>query len=125
MKGKSCHSGNLSKDRAIVLLYCKKWQQYDKMMKKQMIGKAKNPTCLQNIVRLPCVYKNNTKVWITLELFEGFLHYLYGRLRCKGHSGVLFLDNCATHRKDTSLLRNLRVVFPLGKHDRPPAASRH
>ncbi|KAH7952511.1 hypothetical protein HPB52_023846 [Rhipicephalus sanguineus] len=32
-------------------------------------------------------------------------------LRCKGRNGVLFLDDCAAYPKDTSFLRNLRVVF--------------
>ncbi|XP_037564783.1 tigger transposable element-derived protein 6-like [Dermacentor silvarum] len=52
------------------------------------------------------------EAWMTCKLFECFLRYLDGRLGCKGRSSdLLFLDNCATHPKDTSFLRNLRVVF--------------
>ncbi|XP_049528908.1 tigger transposable element-derived protein 6-like [Dermacentor silvarum] len=109
MKGESCHGGKVSKDRITVLLCCN--EDGSDMMKPWMIGKAKNPTCLRNIARLPCIYKKNTKAWMTCELFESFLRYLDGRLGCKGRSGLLFLDNCAAHPKDTSFLHNLRVVF--------------
>ncbi|KAH7958796.1 hypothetical protein HPB49_005171 [Dermacentor silvarum] len=59
MKGESCHGGKVSKDRVTVLLCCN--EDGSDMMKPWMSGKAKNPTCLQNIAHLPCVYKNNTK----------------------------------------------------------------
>ncbi|KAG0417050.1 hypothetical protein HPB47_005912 [Ixodes persulcatus] len=44
-------------------------------------------------------------------LFEVFLQYLDGRLGSKDRKGLLFLDNCLAHPKDTSFLRNLRVLF--------------
>ncbi|KAM7283587.1 tigger transposable element-derived protein 6-like [Ixodes scapularis] len=87
LKGESCHGGKVSKDRVTVLLCCNK--DGTEMIKPWMIGKWKNPTCLKNLARLPCVYKHNTKAWMTCSLFEVFLR----------------------SSKDTSFLRNLRVVF--------------
>ncbi|KAM7314184.1 tigger transposable element-derived protein 6-like [Ixodes scapularis] len=109
LKGESCHGGKVHKDRITVLLCCN--EDGSEMIKPWVIGKWKQPTCLRNIARLPCVYKQNTKAWMTCSLFEVLLRYLDGRLGCKDRKGLLFLDNCSAHPKDTSFLRTLRVVF--------------
>ncbi|KAM7304477.1 tigger transposable element-derived protein 6-like [Ixodes scapularis] len=109
LKGESCHSGKVNKDQVTMLLCCN--EDGTEMTKLWMIWKWKNPTCLKNLARLPCVYKHNTKASMTSSLFEVFLRYLDGRLGCKHRKGLLFLDNCSAHPKDTSFLRNLRVVF--------------
>ncbi|KAG0420795.1 hypothetical protein HPB47_003283 [Ixodes persulcatus] len=76
-----------------------------------VIGKWKQPTCLKNIARLPCVYKQNTKAWMTCSLYDVFLRYLDRQLGRKDRKELLFLDNCSAHPKDTSFLQYLPVVF--------------
>lgn len=72
MKGESCHSGKISKDRVMVLLCCN--EDGSTVMKPWVIGRTTNSTCLRNIARLPCIYNNNRKAWI----FEQLLRYLDG-----------------------------------------------
>lgn len=44
-------------------------------------------------------------------MFKLFLHYLDERLGYKARKGLLLVDNCTAHPKDTSFLRHLWVAF--------------
>lgn len=109
LKGEACHGGKCSKERLTVLLCCN--SDGSEMMKPWVIGKFKNPRCLKNIRHLPCHYRNNSKAWMTCSLFEEFLSYMDSKMGCRNRKVILFLDNCSAHPKETTSLRNVKVVF--------------
>ena len=45
--------------------------------------------------------------------FLFFLHSLEARMGVQNRQIILFVDNCAAHPKDTSFLRNVKVVWYL------------
>jgi len=53
----------------------------------------------------------NGKVWMTTEIFYSFLHSLDAQMGAQNRQIILFVDNCAAHPKDTSFLRNVKVVW--------------
>lgn len=97
LKEESCHSGKVSKDRITALLYCN--EDGLDMITPWVVRKWKQPTCLKNTARLPCVYKQNTKAWMTCSFYKVFLHYLKGGLGRNDCKRLLFLNNCSAHPK--------------------------
>ena len=47
---------------------------------------------------------------MTTEIFCSFLHSLDVQMGVQNRQIILFVDNCAVHPKDTSFLRNVKVV---------------
>ena len=47
---------------------------------------------------------------MTTEIFCPFLHSLDAQMGAQNRQIILFVDNCAVHPKDTSFLRNIKVV---------------
>ena len=62
------------------------------------------------VKKLPTKYYANGKVWMTTEIFCSFLHSLDVQMGVQNRQIILFVDNCAVHPKDTSFLRNVKVV---------------
>jgi hypothetical protein len=107
-KGESCHGGKHSKDRLTVLL-CVNSDGSDKHLP-IVIGKSPKPRCFKNVKKLPTKYHANGKAWMTTEIFCSFLHTLDAQMGAQNRQIILFVDNCAAHPKDTSFLRNVKVV---------------
>jgi hypothetical protein len=105
-KGESCHGGKHSKDRLTVLL-CVKSDVSDKQVP---IVISPKPRCFKNVKKLPTKYHTNGKAWMTTKIFCSFLHSLDMQMQSQNRQIILFADNCAAHPKDTSLLRNVKVV---------------
>lgn len=108
-KGENCHGGKHSKERLTVLL-CSNSDGSDKLQP-WVIGKSQKPRCFKNIKKLPVRYHANKNSWMTAELFLSFLRYLDSSMGAKCRKILLFLDNCPAHPPDTSMLRNVKVVF--------------
>jgi len=53
----------------------------------------------------------NGKAWMMTEIFCSFLHSLDMQMGAQNRQIILFVDNCAAHPKDTSFLRNIKVVW--------------
>jgi hypothetical protein len=47
---------------------------------------------------------------MTTEIFCSFLHSLEAQMGAQNRQIIVFVDNCAVHPKDTSFLRNVKVV---------------
>jgi hypothetical protein len=107
-KGQSCHGGKYSKDRLAVLL-CVNSDGSDKQVS-IMTGKSLKPRCFKNVKKLPTKYHANGKAWMTAEIFCSCLHSLDAQMGAQHRQIILFVDNCAAHSKDTSFLRNVKVV---------------
>jgi hypothetical protein len=52
----------------------------------------------------------NGKAWMMTEIFCFFFHSLDAQMGVQNRQIILFVDNCAAHSKDTSFLRNFKVV---------------
>jgi len=107
-KGESCHGGKHSKDRLTVLL-CVISDGSDKQVP-IVIGKSPRPRYFKNVKKSPTKYHANGKAWMTTKIFCSFLHSLDAQMGVQNRQIVLFVDNCAAHPKDTSFLRNVKVV---------------
>jgi regulator of replication initiation timing len=86
----------------------------DEVIPPLFIGKAKMPRCFQK--KLPheygFQYENNTKAWMTGEIFTRWLRNWDRKLRDSGRVILLFLDNFAGHKVAYSPT-NIQVEFLL------------
>jgi hypothetical protein len=73
-----------------------------------VIGKSPKPRCFKNVKKLPTKYHANGKAWMTTEIFL-FVPAFF-TMGAQNRQIILFVDNCAAHPKDTSFLRNVKVV---------------
>jgi len=55
---------------------------------------------------------------MTTEIFCSFLLSLDVQIGAQNRQIILFVDNCAAHPKDTSFLRNVKVVRYLANKSR-------
>ena len=104
-KGESCHGGKHPKDTLTVLLCVNS----DKQMP-IVNGKSPKPRCFKKVKKLPTKYHANGKAWMTTEIFCSFLHSLDAQMEAQNRQIILSVDNRAEHPKDTSFLRNVKVV---------------
>ena len=109
-RGKKCTGGKRSKNCISVLL-CSNRSGTDKL-KPLVIGKSKNPRCFKNVCSLPVDYANNSKSWMTSEIFINFLRQFDARLKGQGKKAVILMDNCPSHPNPVPIpLSNLEVKF--------------
>lgn len=107
-KGEKCSGGKMSKSRITVMVAanmtgsCK-----EKLL---VIGKSKKPRCFKNIRSLPVSYRNNTKSWMTSEIFEKWLRNWDTLLKSKKRKILLLIDNCPAHPQVANL-QCIKVVF--------------
>ncbi|KAL0861588.1 hypothetical protein ABMA27_009087 [Loxostege sticticalis] len=90
-KGEECKGGKLFKTRITVLVAANMTGSCKRKL--LVIGKAKKPRCFKNIQSLPVTYKNNTRSWMTSQIFEKWL-----------------LDKCPAHPV-VSNLKCIKLVF--------------
>ena len=108
-KGESCPGGKHSKDRLTVLV-CVNSDGSDKRSA-DCDWEIPETNCFKNVKKLPTKYHANGKAWMTTEIFCSFLHSLEAQMGVQNRKIILFVDNCAAHTKDTSFLRNVKVVW--------------
>jgi hypothetical protein len=75
-----------------------------------VIGKSPKPSASRTLKKLPTKYHANGKAWMMTEIFCSFLHSLQAQMGAQNRQIILFVDNCAAHPKDTSFLKNVKVV---------------
>jgi hypothetical protein len=107
-KGESCHGGQHSKGRLTVLL-CVNSDGSDKHVP-IVIRKSPKPRCIKKKKKFPTKYHANGKAQMMTEIFCSSLHSLDAQMGVQNRQIILFVDNCAAHSKDTSFLRNVKVV---------------
>lgn len=108
-KGDPCHGGTKSKQRITVLLTCN--ADGSEKLDPLVIGKFSKPRCFKNIKKLPTKYGANSNAWMTSVIFEEYLLHLDRQMAAKNRKILLFIDQCAAHPKNTSALKNVKVVF--------------
>lgn len=97
------------KERLSVLFCC----NMDGTEKKKpfVIGKFEKPRCFRGFnLDAFCFYKNNSKAWMSSNLFGSWLQEWDDILHKKGRKILLLMDNFAGH-KITFILKNIRIVF--------------
>jgi hypothetical protein len=75
-----------------------------------VIGKSPKPRCFKNVKKLPAKYHANIKGCMTIDIFSSFLRSLDASIGEQNRNILLFVDNCAAQPKDTSFLRNVKVI---------------
>ena len=97
-----------AKERVTVLLGC---SATGEKLKPLVIGKAENPRCFRGVDKalLPVSYHANKKAWITATIFQTWVERLNSRMKHKGRSILLFIDNCSAHPE--LYLSHVKVVF--------------
>ncbi|XP_057336463.1 tigger transposable element-derived protein 4-like [Microplitis mediator] len=107
-KGEKCHGGKQSKDR-LTVLQCVNMIGTDKLPL-LIIGKSKRPRCFKGVKTLPVDYANNTKAWMTKELFKDWLRKVNKQMIIKQKKILLIIDNCTAHT-DLLKLENVKILF--------------
>jgi hypothetical protein len=104
-QGDFCHSGTKSKQQVAVLLTCN--ANCSDKLPPLVTGKYKRPHCFKNVKRLPTKYEANINFWMTTKVFEYYFTQLDRKLDAKNCKILLFIDQCATHLKNTTFLSNI------------------
>ncbi|CAH4033511.1 unnamed protein product [Pieris brassicae] len=100
--------GKLSKTRITVLVAANMTGSCKRKL--LVIGKAKKPRCFKNIQSLPVTYENNTRSWMTSQIFEKWLRIWDAELKSGGNKILLLVDNCPAHSV-VSNLKCIKLVF--------------
>lgn len=106
LKGDKCAGGKNSKLRITVLL-CANMDGSDRRLP-FVIGKSRKPRCFGSYV--PVRYRNNTKAWMSRDLFAEWLVEFDRDMARKNRKVLLVLDNCAAHHVQLSLSA-VKVLF--------------
>lgn len=100
----------VSKDRVTVLTCANSTGNH--RLPLLLIGKSKNPRAFKNVKKLPVVYKNQNKAWMTSALFTEWFDDVFipdvkkyqKKINKKGNV-LLLLDNAPTHPSESLLER--------------------
>lgn len=100
--------GKRSKERITVSLCA---SMTGEKLKPLVIGKSAHPRCFSKIKpeKLPVIYRNNKKAWMTGELMTEWLRMVDRQMKKQGRNILLFLDNAPAH-PDVKL-NNVKLVF--------------
>jgi hypothetical protein len=109
-KGDKCHGGKKSKERITVVVCSnmdgsEKWPLY-------VIGKFKNPRCLNGVKKLCVTYNSNSKAWMTSELFIEWLCAFDSSMEVKRRKVLLVMDNCSAHPNIQNLKATELLFLP-------------
>lgn len=107
-KGDEYEGGKLSKPRITVLVTANKTGSCKRKL--LVIGKAKKPRCFKNIQSLPVAYENNTRSWMTSQIFEKWLRSWDAELKSGGNKILLLVDKRPAHPV-VSNLKCIKLVF--------------
>lgn len=73
-----------------------------------------NPRCFKIVDKesLPVTYYSQTKTWMTADIFNDILGAWNKKLRVKGRSILLFVNNAGCHPRDShSRFSSIKVVY--------------
>ena len=76
-----------------------------------VIGNSKRPRSFKN-KEIPVTYKENSKAWMTAEIFEEMLRPWDGRLGQQGCRVLVCRDNFSGHPPELQLNNIQQVFFP-------------
>ena len=108
-KPKECKGGKQSKNRVTVAFVVKASGNAE-------TKPIENPQCFKGIKKdqLPVQYFSQAKAWMTGDILEHILTEINRKLRSKGRSVILSMDNAGCHPEDLDRkLSNIRIVFLL------------
>ncbi|NXF37952.1 TIGD4 protein, partial [Nyctibius bracteatus] len=71
-----------------------------------VIGKNKSPRCFKDVKSLPVDYEANDMAWMTLEVFERWMHKLDERFQAQQRQVVILVDSLPAHTE----VKNLKSV---------------
>jgi len=84
-------------------------------LKPLIIGKCAKSRCFKNIniYNLLMIYRNNSKAWMLLTLFQEWLQEFDLQIsrKYRGQRVLLLLDNCPSHKVEGMVLQNVDVHF--------------
>jgi hypothetical protein len=108
-RGEKCHGGKLRKGRITVLVAAN--MDGSEKLPLLVTGRSEKQGSFENSTSFPLKYRHNKTAWMTCILFEDFLQTLNAKMAAKNRNILLFIDNCAAHRKNVSHFSNVRVEF--------------
>jgi hypothetical protein len=77
-----------------------------------VISKYRSPHSFKNIKQPPAKYDASTNSWTTTVIFEDCLKEADTKIDAKSTKSVLFIDQYAAHSKDTTLLKQIKLLSP-------------
>ena len=109
---KECKGGKQSKHRVTIAFFVNGAGESESPP--IVIWKSNNPRCFKGVKKesLPVRYYSQAKCWMTGEILSDILSYLNQKLRSKGRSVLLFMDNAGCHPSDMAdKYSNIKVLF--------------
>ena len=80
-----------------------------------MIGKSKDPRCFRGLKgkkSLPVDYRNNSKAWMTSDIFVKWLEDINKKMKTQRRKILMLVDNCAAHpQRCLTMFSHVRVSF--------------
>ena len=108
VKGTQVKGHKFSKTRVTVLLTANMTGTHKLLP--LVIGKCENPRCFKNVKRKPCIYRSNTKAWMTTTIFNEYLKKLNSHFIQTNRKVLFFADNHITHVK-AKKYSNIKLEF--------------
>ena len=110
-RGSQCKGGKKAKQRFTIALIVNANGEKESAI---IIWKSINPRCFKGIDRqkLPVQYYSQSKGWMTGGILDEVLSKLNRKLRLKGRSIVLLMDNAGCHPEEMKdKYSNIKVIF--------------
>ena len=110
-RGKKCKGGKQSKQRFTIALIANAAGGKEKPI---VIWKSNNPRCFRGMDKssLPVTYFSQSKAWMTADIFNTILTSWNRKLRAKGRSILLLVDNAGCHPRDAqNKFSNIKLVY--------------
>ena len=107
-----CKGGKKSKYRVTIAFFVNGVGQSESQP--VVIWKSKNPRCFKGVRKesLPVHYYSQPKSWMTGDILHDILGSLNRKLRAKGRSILLLMDDAGCHPSDLEgKYSNIRVLF--------------
>lgn len=102
-----CKFGKQSKER-ITVFVC--GNMMGEKYKLTVIGKSEKPRNFNLISKLPLHYMNNSKAWMTTDLFYEFITKFNKFNLDNKRFAILFVDNCSAHPENLNF-SNVKIHF--------------
>lgn len=107
-----CKCGKKSKHRVTIAFFVNAAGESESLP--VVIWKSQNPRCFKGVKKesLPICYYSQPKSWMTGDILHDILRSLNCKLKAKGRSILLFMDNAGCHPSDLAdKYSNIRVLF--------------
>ncbi|XP_009994284.1 PREDICTED: tigger transposable element-derived protein 4 [Chaetura pelagica] len=107
-KGESCSVGKLSRERITVVVGTN--IDGSEKLRLLVIGKNKSPPCFKGVKSLPVDYEANDPAWMTVEVFQQWMHKLDDRFQAQQRQVVILVDSLPAHT-EVENLKSVKLVF--------------